>query len=122
MDSRVIRNWHCPNCHSEHRSYDSPNLSAFHHCPALNGILTPMVEDGRDAIHKILLREDYVGEDICSVRDANNRVVSSVTTEFADGSNQLTVYMPCATVSAESVKAGVSTVLRSAEATTIQEG
>lgn len=98
-DQPVIRDWHCSNCGLEYRSFDVPAKRAWHQCPRMNGALTPMVEDGRDAIHRILLREDYVGPSaVCSVRDSNNRVISSISTEFADGSNQLTVYMPCVIV------------------------
>jgi hypothetical protein len=95
----LVKNWHCPSCHLEHRS-QGPK-TAMHHCPKLNGLLVPLVLDGDDAIHRVLHREDYQGSDICSARDGNNRIVMSVSTEYADGSNALNVYMPCATLSTE---------------------
>lgn len=95
----LVKNWHCPSCHLEHRS-QGPK-TAMHHCPQLNGLLVPLVLDGDDATHRVLLREDYQKTDICSARDKNNRIVMSVSTEYADGSNALNVYMPCATLTTE---------------------
>jgi hypothetical protein len=92
----MVKNWHCPSCHIEHRSV-GPD-TAMHHCKALNGLFIPLILDGVDATNRVLLREDYVKGDICSARDANNRVVMSVSQEHADGSNALTVFVPCATI------------------------
>src|SRR3954463_2475351 len=81
----LVKNWHCPSCHLEHRSQGPKD--AMHHCPKLNGLLVPLVLDGADATHRVLLREDYQKTDICSARDSNDRIVMSVSTEYADGSN-----------------------------------
>ena len=94
----LIKNWRCPSCGLEHRSQGTKD--AMHHCPKLNGLLVPLVLEGRPGAHKVLLREDYQKTDLCSARDSNNRIVMSVSTEFDDG-NALTVYMPCATVATE---------------------
>jgi hypothetical protein len=115
----LVKHWHCPSCHLEHQSQGRE--TAMHHCPKLNGLLVPLVLDGADATHRVLLREDYQGTDLCSARDEDGRIVMSVSTEYADGSNALTVYMPCATADAEAVRGYVGartpgTAVASAEA------
>lgn len=95
----LVKNWVCPSCQLEHQS-QGPE-TAMHHCPKLNGLLVPLVLDGDDATHRVHLREDYQNGDICTARDADNRIVMSVSTEYADGSNALNVYVPCATTNLE---------------------
>lgn len=91
----LIKNWYCPSCYLTHRSKGSK--TAFHNCSAINGAFIPLILEGVDATNRVLLREDYVGDDICSVTDKDNRVIMSVSQEMADGSNALTVFVPCAT-------------------------
>lgn len=94
--TELVKNWHCPSCHIEHRS-QGPDV-AMHHCAVLNGLFIPLILNGVDATNRVLLREDYVGQDLCSARDKDNNVVMSVSQEHADGSNALTVFVPCATI------------------------
>lgn len=91
----LVKEWYCPSCHIEHQSVGPQ--SARHLCPAYGGKLDlPLVLKGLDAHHIIREREDYLGEDLSSARDSNNRVIMSAYTEFADGSHETTVFMPCA--------------------------
>ena len=99
MTVELFKKWYCPNCHLEHRSQGKE--IAFHNCPSLNGAFIPLALEGDDCVNKPLLREDYVGNDLCSVRDKDNNVIMSVTREYADGSNALTVFVPCAVAKAE---------------------
>lgn len=92
----LVKNWYCPSCHIEHRS-QGPQ-TAMHHCPALNGLFIPLILEGQDATNRVQLREDYQKTDLCSARDHNDRIVMSVSQEYADGSNALTVFVPCATI------------------------
>lgn len=94
MATELFKKWFCPNCHLEHRS--TGKETAFHNCPSLNGAFIPLALEGDDCVNKVNLREDYVGEDICSVRDNDNNIISSISREYADGSNALTVFVPCA--------------------------
>jgi len=57
-----------------------------------------MVEEGRNSVHIIREREDYLGKDISDARDASGRVIMSAYTEFDDGSHETTVFIPCAIV------------------------
>lgn len=90
----LIKEWYCPSCHIEHQS--TGPLDARHKCPAHNGLDLPLVLRGRDAHHIIREREDYLNGDLSTARDSNNKVVMSAYTEFADGSHETTVFMPCA--------------------------
>ena len=100
MSVELYKEWFCPNCHLEHRSQGKE--TAFHNCTGLSGTpFIPLALKGDDCVNKIIYREDYLGEDIASVRDDNNNIIASVSREYADGSNALTVFVPCAVTKIE---------------------
>jgi hypothetical protein len=99
MTVELYKEWFCPNCYLEHRS-QGPE-TAFHNCPSINGNpFIPLARKGDDCINKVNYREDYVKDDICSVRDDDDNIIMSVSREYADGSNALTVFVPCAVAKA----------------------
>jgi hypothetical protein len=91
-----VRNWYCSSCHVEERTQGPGFLR--HKCHAHNGLDLPMVEEGRNSVHIIREREDYLGKDISDARDASGKVIMSAYTEFDDGSHETTVFIPCAIV------------------------
>lgn len=95
---KIYKYWYCPNCKLTHQSVNSKATEVpMHFCPSLHNLQVPMVLEGVKAFHKVEYREDYLRDDIASVRDENNQVVKSVSTEYEDGSNGGTIYLPCAT-------------------------
>lgn len=95
---KVIRDWYCPNCKLTHRSENSKVSEVpMHDCPALFGLKVPMVLEGVKAFHTIEYREDYLHNDLASARNDSGQVIKSISTEYEDGSNGGTIYLPCAT-------------------------
>lgn len=87
--------WSCPNCTAYAVTLGQPNR--FHHCAGLAGLLAPMVVAGSDVRVTANVREDYIGrEDV--QRDGEGRPIMSVTTERADGSNDVVAFAPTAYV------------------------
>ena len=96
------KNYYCPSCkYTFQLKNPKPTEVPLHKCLALNNLQVPWVLEGINATHKVELREDYLGNDIASARDSSNNVVKSVSTEFDDGSNGGTIYLPCARFSLE---------------------
>jgi hypothetical protein len=86
--------WVCPNCPAQAVTPGTvPNR--FHACPALAGVLAPMVPAGTAARVRAVEREDYIGTQEVPV-DANGRPVMSVITERPDGSNDTIAFAPTA--------------------------
>lgn len=73
----------------------------MHPCPALSGLTAPFVEDGVDAVHKLVVRDDYVGAEN-GLQYVDGRPITSLVTDHADGSNDCTVYAPCVHVGSQS--------------------
>ena len=100
-ETKIIKNYYCPNCKY---TYQGVNLKTtevpLHECSALNGLKVPWVLEGVKAYHKVELRDDYLGDDISNARTSSGQVVKSVSTEYADGSNGGTIYLPCARIQA----------------------
>ena len=95
---RVPQKWDCPNCTAYAVSFGQPNR--FHHCAGQAGLLAPMVPAGTRARVTAHEREDYIGgEDVQF--DGNGRPVMSITTERADGSNDVIVFAATAHVRGE---------------------
>jgi hypothetical protein len=89
-----VRWWHCPSCGLRDRTQQAGVHTQFHPCPAIGGVNLPMVETrtpdaDADARQRIVMREDYA-------RSANP--VAAVHTERGDGSNDVTVLAPAASV------------------------
>ena len=88
------RRWVCPNCPAESVTTEDRPHTRFHECPGLLGLTAPMVEAGVKVRVTAKEREDYIGT------EKAGRVMS-VVTERADGSNDVAVFAPTATLKAE---------------------
>lgn len=101
-DTKIVKNYHCPNCFHTFQMLNPKTTEVpLHECSALHNLKVPWVLEGVKAYHKVEYREDYLNGDIANTRDSSNKVVKSVSTEFADGSNGGTIYLPCARLSLE---------------------
>jgi hypothetical protein len=90
-----VRWWKCPTCELTDLTRRGDVHTQFHPCPALGGIVTPLIEvpgpDERvDGRHRLVEREDYIGTSGASP-------IAAVLTERGDGSNDCTVLAPTAT-------------------------
>jgi hypothetical protein len=85
-------NWYCPNCPTT--DVTGPVQNRFHACPALHGLLAPLVIEGTRAKVETHEREDYIGTE--QVRLTNGRPVMSVVTTRDDGEDVI-VFAPTAT-------------------------
>ena len=92
----VERFWRCPSCETVDRTVRYDVHTQFHICPGLDGINIPLVEvsspDSRPYAKQVLVeREDYLNGEIAGP-------ISAVRTERGDGSNDVTVFAPTATM------------------------
>ena len=90
-----VRNWKCPSCGLEDRTQRPDVHTQMHACPALSDLNIPLVEvknfdDKVKARHVLVAREDYLGDDEFA------GPISGVSTDHMDGSNDATVFAPCA--------------------------
>lgn len=94
--NRGPKQWGCPHCSvSAVTPWDTPNR--FHFCPGLAGITAPMILTGSGAVTRVVVREDYVGQEIVQYDD-NGRPIGAVVTDRPDGSNDVAVLAPTAAV------------------------
>lgn len=97
------RHWQCPSCGLQHVTREHRPHVPMHPCRGLRGILTPYVEvppgmaelRKHSVRHVAKVREDFVGSEIVR-KDADGRPIMAVSTERADGSNDLHVFAPTA--------------------------
>lgn len=87
--------WECPSCGLLDVTHEQRTHTQMHPCPALGGLLTPMVPAGSKARHVAREREDYVGSDLVQLDD-NGRPVMSLTTEHDDGRQDCMIFAPAA--------------------------
>lgn len=103
MTAPILRRetrWSCPNCTATDFTTEARPHTRFHPCKGLRGISAPFVEDGTDCKVEARDRDDYVNGEIVTC-DANGRPVMSVVTTRADGSNDVAVFAPLATLRGE---------------------
>lgn len=92
--------WQCPSCAARHVTHEARPHVPMHPCPALD-LVAPFVEVFADDLaagsvrHVVNEREDYVGDETCTY--ANGRPIMSVSTERADGSNDIHAFAGLAT-------------------------
>ncbi len=91
----VVTRWRCPNCKLEDATREARPHTRFHPCPALKGVLAPMMPNGTRAKITAREREDYVGSDLVRLND-DGRPIMSVVTEREDGTDAI-VFAPTAT-------------------------
>ena len=90
--------WYCPRCDAAAQTVDTK--VPWHNCPGLAGLSIALVQQGVDAKVEAVERQDYVaGEDVRY--DDNGRPAMAVVTTRSDGSNDVAVYAPCASLAAE---------------------
>jgi len=91
-----VQFWSCPSCQAVDKTHESGVTSRMHSCPALYGMTIPFVQvsdpDEKPAArHVVHESEDYIGN--------RTTTLAAISTERADGSNDLNVY-PAAAVAA----------------------
>ena len=90
--------WECPNCDVTHVTHGArATQTPFHPCRGLVGLNAPLVPVGQRCHVTAVERQDYVGREMVQT-DGEGRPVMSVATERWDGSNDLAVLAPCATL------------------------
>lgn len=88
------KRWQCPSCGKVTVTVEARPHTPFHQCPALRGFSAPFVEANTRAEHRLVEREDYVGQEIVSV-DADGRPVMQIVTVRDEGQD-VTVFAPTA--------------------------
>jgi hypothetical protein len=85
--------WHCPACRFRDVTHRSDVHTQFHECKALTFAYIPMIEvSGPDV--------ESTGRQVIVLREDDGSW-ASIRTERADGSNDVTVFAPTATTTAE---------------------
>jgi hypothetical protein len=85
--------WECPSCGKETR-VEAKFGKVVHQCPQLGGMTTPYVRKGVKAKHELVLRQDYVGDELVQTDDQGRPVQSIVTTR--DQGQDVRVFAPAA--------------------------
>jgi len=94
----AYQDWTCPACGREERTRPvPPNGSRFHPCAKMHGLTTPLVRAGSDCTLIATERGDYVNRDTVTLGD-DGIPYMNISTEYADGHNDLVVFAPCARV------------------------
>lgn len=99
--------WECPNpdCNVTDATNEARPHTRMHQCRGLGGLVAPLVikamADRGEAVVTPVVREDYVGNEKGLTYDEEGRPIMAVVTEYADGSNDVAMYAPTATVDGE---------------------
>lgn len=94
------KEWDCPNCVAQDVTDEARPHTRMHDCPGMGGLSLPMVEKSRQtgtggvANVSTVVREDYVGEEKGLVYDDEGQPIMAAVTEYADGSNDVAVFVP----------------------------
>ena len=99
-----MRRWQCPSCGAQHVSHHRGPHMPMHPCRAQKGLQVPFVEVPPDRLelpkfwtrHVPIEREDYEGDEVGVTHDGDGTAISAISTERADGSNDLHVLAPTA--------------------------
>lgn len=94
--------WYCPNCDQKSVTEEREPHSRFHTCPGLRGLSAPMIPAGTKAQVTAHEREDYIGSEVVQTDDAG-RPVMNITTEREDGSSDVVVFAPVASLKVEEI-------------------
>lgn len=92
-----VTRWYCPNCNARDVTREANPHTRYHACPGLKGLTAPMAEEGTSVKITAVEREDYVGKEHVTY-DEEGTAVMAVKTERADGSNDLAVMAPMASI------------------------
>jgi hypothetical protein len=94
------QDWECPNCYYTERTRPLPaNASRMHECPALHGLVAPLVLEGADCKVTAVERGDYLRDEEQRTGD-DGIPYMAVRTDHGDGRNDLAVFAPVATFGA----------------------
>lgn len=103
-----LRTFVCPSCDATHTVRDARPITPMHMCKALKGLMAPFVEThgaqtlARGAVrHRVVERDDYLAGERGIRIDGDGRVVMAISTERADGSNDVHVFAPSAVAKAK---------------------
>lgn len=94
----IEKRWECPSCGGQHVTTEPRPHVPMHPCKGLHGLLAPFVEVtggelGKGSVqHRVVEREDYIGDEHGITFDGTGRAVMAVRTERADGSNDAHVF------------------------------
>ena len=93
--------WECPTCHFQHKTIRGGIITPMHRCPQMGGLEVPLVQvlhNGGirpgDVHHRLVERQDYVGDERGVLYDAKGRAITAVHTERRDGSHDTHVFAP----------------------------
>lgn len=89
--------WECahPNCDQTDVTHGAGVQTRMHSCSGMKGLTTPFIPKGATAKLVAREREDYVGNERVTLND-DGRPIMSIETVRDDGSNDVTVFAPCA--------------------------
>lgn len=93
----MSRDWHCPQCSSAARTFDSK--IPWHRCAGLAGLVAPLIDVGTRGESKAIERGDYINGEAVQL-DANGRPVMAIVTTRDDGQD-CTIFAPCASLGLE---------------------
>lgn len=85
--------WECPACG---KTAEVPGAygKVVHRCPKMGGLTTPYVRKGAKAKLSLVMREDYIGDELVQTDD-EGRPVMALITEREDGQDTR-VFAPAA--------------------------
>lgn len=99
------RFWECPSCGHRKMTTRAGIITPMHRCPKQMGLEVPLVQvlDGGSlkagaVRHVVVERMDMIGPNEVVLLDGRGRPIQAVITERADGSNDVHVFAPLATL------------------------
>jgi hypothetical protein len=87
--------WICHHCTATDVTRIAGTHSRFHACRGMALMTIPFVPEGVDCVVETAERQDYIGAELVQ-RNAEGRPIMNVSTRYADGHNDLAVFMPTA--------------------------
>ena len=93
---RPEHHWECPSCLARDVTHEPRPHTRMHACAGLRGMTAPMVIAGTRAEHRVIERQDYIGNEDVQYIPGTRRPVLAVETRFGDGQQHATAYAPVA--------------------------
>ena len=94
----TVTDWYCPNCGATDQTHEPNPHTRYHTCPKLRFLSAPLVPVGTSAKVEAREREDYIGKEMVQLDPERGRPVMSIVTTRDDGTNDVLVFAPVATV------------------------
>lgn len=96
------RRWECTHQHCPSSAITRDGRSTpMHYCRGARGLLVPLVPAGARGEHRVVEREDWVGDEMVQLDPEKGRPVMAVETT-TDRGRDCTVYAPTAAIAARS--------------------